>query len=96
MMLMPPWYHPCTYRSRPGTGMMPPLCATQFSSADCADGSLKYARCVCCFLASREMTVLPPSSIMLEAWHIGPVPPPHSSVWMSFLPSLLNAAVWRP
>jgi len=40
--------------------------------------------------------VLPPSSIMLDFWHIGPVPPPHSSVWISFLPSLLNAAVWRP
>src|SRR4026208_1728657 len=33
---------------------------------------------------------------MLDAWHIGPVPPPDSSVWMSFFPSLLNAAVCRP
>src|SRR6476646_4506696 len=33
---------------------------------------------------------------MLDAWHIGPVPPPHSSVWMTFFPSLLNAAVCRP
>ena len=40
--------------------------------------------------------MLPPSSIMLDAWHIGPVPPPHSSVWISFLPSLLKAAVCRP
>jgi hypothetical protein len=41
--------------------------------ADCAAGSLKYARCVC-FLASglSEMIVLPPSSMMLPAWHIGP------------------------
>src|SRR3954471_1778561 len=77
--------------------MRPPLCETQFSSADCAEGSLKYARCVC-FLASglRLMIVLPPSSMMLPAWHIGPVPPPHSSVMMIFLPSLLNPAVCRP
>ena len=42
--LTPPWYHPCTMMSRPGTGISPPLCDTQFSSAVCADGSLKYAR----------------------------------------------------
>src|SRR5437762_927049 len=42
------------------------------------------------------MMVLPPSSMMLPAWHIGPVPPPHSSVQRVFLPSLLNPAVWRP
>src|SRR6185503_3203138 len=40
--------------------------------------------------------VLPPISIMLSFWHIGLVPPPHSLVTMSFLPSLLNAAVCRP
>src|SRR5437764_574506 len=34
--------------------------------------------------------------MMLPAWHIGPVPPPHSSVQRVFLPSLLNPAVWRP
>src|SRR5947208_9403300 len=33
---------------------------------------------------------------MLSFWHIGLVPPPHSLVTMSFLPSLLNAAVCRP
>ncbi len=33
---------------------------------------------------------------MLPAWHIGPVPPPHSSVQRVFLPSLLNPAVCRP
>ena len=27
----PPWYHACTMMSRPGTGMIDPLCATQFS-----------------------------------------------------------------
>src|SRR5688500_10445707 len=70
MTFTPPWYQPCTYRSRPGTGMIPPLCDTQFSSADCADGNLKYAFCDCFFFASREMIVLPPSSIMLDAWHI--------------------------
>src|SRR5262245_31928214 len=40
--------------------------------------------------------VLPPISIMLSFWHMGPVPPPHSLVTMSFEPSLLNAAVCRP
>src|SRR5262245_65224844 len=34
--------------------------------------------------------------MMLPAWHIGPVPPPHSSVQSVFLPSLLNPAVCRP
>src|ERR1700712_4089655 len=34
--------------------------------------------------------------MMLLAWHIGPVPPPHSSVQMLFLPSLLKPAVCRP
>src|SRR5437899_7357743 len=34
--------------------------------------------------------------MMLPAWHIGPVPPPHSSVQRVFLPSLLNPAVCRP
>src|SRR5262245_57147735 len=42
------------------------------------------------------MIVLPPSSMMLPAWHIGPVPPPHSSVQSVFLPSLLKPAVCRP
>src|SRR5262249_42765587 len=47
-------------------------------------------------LSGLAMTiVLPPSSMMLPAWHIGPVPPPHSSVQMVFLPSLLNPAVCR-
>src|SRR5262245_34538386 len=34
--------------------------------------------------------------MMLPAWHIGPVPPPHSSVHSVFLPSLLKPAVCRP
>src|SRR6188768_4102649 len=76
--------------------MRPPLCETQFSCADCAVGSLKYARCVSFLLSGLEVTiVLPPSSMMLPAWHIGPVPPPHSSVQRVFLPSLLNPAVCR-
>ncbi len=37
--------------------------------------------------------MLPPISIMLDAWHIGDVPPPHSSVNTTFEPSLLNTAV---
>src|ERR1043166_1191723 len=77
--------------------MRPPLCDTQFSCADCADGSLKYACCVSFLLSLLATTiVLPPSSMMLPAWHIGPVPPPHSSVQSVFLPSLLNPAVCRP
>ena len=34
--------------------------------------------------------------LLLLAWHIGPVPPPHSSVKTTFLPSLLNTAVCHP
>ena len=37
--------------------------------------------------------VFPPISIMLVAWHIGWVPPPHSSVNTTLEPSLLNTAV---
>src|SRR5471032_2909559 len=97
MTSMPPWYQPCTYRSRPGTGMRPPLWATQFSSADWAAGSLKYERCVTFLLSALSVRiVLPPISIIELAWHIGDVPPPHSLVTMSFLPSLLNPAVCRP
>ena len=36
---------------------------------------------------------MPPISIIVLAWHIGDVPPPHSSVKTTFLPSLLNTAV---
>src|SRR5512146_3453822 len=34
--------------------------------------------------------------MMEPAWHIGPVPPPHSSVQRVFLAWLLNPAVCRP
>jgi hypothetical protein len=34
-----------------------------------------------------------PISIIELAWHIGDVPPPHSSVNTTFLPSLLKTAV---
>ena len=37
---MPPWYQACTITSRPGIGIMEPLCATQFSSDVCGAGSL--------------------------------------------------------
>src|SRR6185503_1913933 len=79
--------------SRPGTGIRPPLCDTQFSCALCTDGILKYACCVYFFALSTVMMVLPPISIIELAWHIGDVPPPHSSVNTTFLPSLLNTAV---
>jgi hypothetical protein len=39
--LTPPWYQPCTMMSRPGTGMSPPLCDTQFSVSVCAASILK-------------------------------------------------------
>src|SRR6185436_14382398 len=93
MTLTPPWYQPCTMMSRPGTGISPPLCETQFSSAVCAVGILKYACCVYFPFASIERIVLPPISIIELAWHIGDVPPPHSSVNTTFLPSLLKTAV---
>ena len=57
-------------RSRPGTGMSPPLCDTQFSCAVCAVGILKYACCVYFLSALIVRIVLPPISIMLVAWHI--------------------------
>ena len=79
--------------SRPGTGTSPPLCDTQFSCAACAVGILKYACCVYFRFASMVRIVLPPISIIDVFWHIGPVPPPHSSVNTTFLPSLLNTAV---
>src|SRR6476660_1010162 len=79
--------------SRPGTGTRPPLCDTQFSCAVCADGGLKYECCVNFLSLLIVNVVLPPISSMLVAWHIGPVPPPHSSVNTTFEPSLLNTAV---
>ena len=36
----PPWYQACTMMSRPGTGMIEPLWATQFSAVVCGAGSL--------------------------------------------------------
>ena len=45
------------------------------------------------FFLSMERIVLPPISIIELAWHIGDVPPPHSSVNTTFLPSLLKTAV---
>jgi hypothetical protein len=37
---MPPWYHAWDRMSRPGTGMIEPLWATQFSCTVCGTGSL--------------------------------------------------------
>src|SRR6185295_19584870 len=59
----------------------------------CALGSLKYPFCVYFLSAPMTSVVFPPCCIMLVAWHIGPVPPPHSSVNTTFLPSLLKTAV---
>src|SRR5688500_2150129 len=79
--------------SRPGTGISPPLCDTQFSSAVCTVGILKYECCLYCRFASMERIVFPPISIIELDWHLGDVPPPHSSVNTTFLPSLLKTAV---
>ena len=72
---------------------MGPLCDTQFSCADCADGILKYACCVSFLSVPIVRIVLPPISIMLVAWQFGDVPPPHSSVNTTFEPSFENTAV---
>jgi len=40
MIEMLPWYQAWTKMSRPGTGMIDPLWATQFSCSVCAAGSL--------------------------------------------------------
>src|SRR5688572_20186175 len=79
--------------SRPGTGISPPLCDTQFSSAVCAVLILKYECCLYFFFLSMDRIVLPPISIIELAWHMGDVPPPHSSENTTFLPSLLKTAV---
>jgi hypothetical protein len=89
--LMPPWYQACTKRSRPGTGMRFPLCATQFSCGVCAAGSLKNPFGVS-VRPLRAKYALAPQSRLSVARHRAPTPPPHSSVKSSVLASLLNVA----
>jgi hypothetical protein len=77
--------------SRPGTGMMDPLCATQFSV-------LRLRRRHLVVAAEHQLPstmskmALAPHSIGSVARQRGRVPPPHSSVKTIFVPSLLNVA----
>src|SRR4029453_15141490 len=87
----PPWYHACTMMSRPGTGMSDPLCATQFSCSVCGAGILKYPL-NCSFLLTMSKIASAPHDGGSEARHRGRVPPPHSSVKITLVPSLLNVA----
>src|SRR5678815_337308 len=81
--------------SRPGTGTRLPLCATQFSLAVCHAGILKYPPNFIRRLSPvpwMSNTALPPHMGGCVDWHIGCVPPPHSSENSSLVPSLLNVA----
>ena len=77
--------------SRPGTGISDPLCATQFSCSVCARRHLVVAREAQLAIDDVEDRVGAPVGRSV-ARQRGRVPPPHSSVKITFVPSLLNVA----
>ena len=91
MIEMPPWYQDCTIRSRPGTGMMLPLWATQFSFSLWADGSL-WKLWPVRVRSSIVAIMLAPQVAGSSARQRGLVPPPHSSVKTTLSPALLKVA----